>query len=155
MAISNYKNSWQDDMIGLVDPWLNSTTIASGVSQGSIAATNASATIANRLSPMVMANMNIEEMHHLMKGEMISAAAMYGSLQREELIERMTEKGFKDHVKRELCSFLVTEMMKNNLIEFTMSTDPGHIDYIYRARAYVMPDHMTKILREYVQRNET
>jgi hypothetical protein len=152
MAISNYKNSWQDDMIGLVDPWLNST-ITSGVSQGSIAATNANTVISNRLSAQALANMNLEEMHHLMKGEMISSAAMYGSLQREELIERMTEKGFKDHVKRELCSFLVNEMMKNNLIEFTMATDPGHIDYIYRARAYVMPDSMTKILREYVQRN--
>lgn len=152
MAISNYKNSWQDDMIGLVDPWMNST-IASGVSQGSIAATNANTVISNRLSAQALANMNLEEMHHLMKGEMITAGVMYGAIQREDLIGKLTENGFKERVKSDLCQLLVKDMMKNNLIEFTMSNDANHIDYIYRARAYVMPDHMTKILREYVQRN--
>jgi hypothetical protein len=141
---STYSNNWFDD-------YANGLGVAPG--QNVITASNASAIVQNTISPQMLSRMNIDEMNHLMKGEMVTAGAMYGAMQREDLIANMTETGFKEHVKRELCSLLVKEMMKNNLIEFTMSNDPGHIDYIYRARAYVMPDHMTKILREFVQRN--
>lgn len=144
---STYSNSWQDD-------YPSSGVISVAPGHNVITASN-SGIVSGRISSEMISRMNIDEMHHLMKGEMVTAGAMYGSVQREDLISSMTEAGFKEHVKRELCSLLVKEMMKNNLIEFTMSTDPGHIDYIYRARAYVMPDSMTKILREYVQRNET
>lgn len=143
---STYSNSWFND-------FEHNGGVVSAPGHNVITASNASTVIASRLSPNMMHQMNIEEMNHLMKGEMVTAGAMYGAIQREDLIASMTETGFKEHVKQELCSLLVKDMMKNNLIEFTMSTDPGHIDYIYRARAYVMPDHMTKILREYVQRN--
>lgn len=152
MAINNYTSNWFDDY-AKVDPWAHNSVVSAAPNQNTITASNASSIIANRISPEMLSRMNIDEMNHLMKGEMVSAGAMYGAMQREDLIARMTESGFREHVKQELCSLLVREMMKNNLIEFTMSNDANHIDYIYRARAYVMPDHMTKILREYVQRN--
>jgi hypothetical protein len=144
MSMSNYSNTWFDEY---------STGVVAAPGHNVITASNASATIASRISPEMLSRMNIDEMNHLMKGEMVSASVVYDEMQRENMISAITADGFKERVKAELCQLLVKEMMKNNLIEFTMSTDPGHYDYIYRARAYVMPDHMTKILREYVQRN--
>jgi hypothetical protein len=115
--------------------------------------TTASHMIAHRISGDALKRMNLEEYEHIMGGEMVKAAVAFTEIDRETMISKMTENGFKDHVKEQLCHVLVHEMMKNNLIEFTMTHDPNDWRYIYRARAYVMPDHMTKILREYVQRN--
>jgi hypothetical protein len=140
--MSNYPNTWVDN-VGL--------TTVSPVHM--ISATNTTAFTSARLSPAAISQMNIDEMNHLLKGEMVSASVVYDEFQRENMISAITSDGFKERVKAELCQLLVKEMMKNNLIEFTMSTDPVRFDYIYRARAYVMPDQMTKILREYVQRN--
>lgn len=150
MASNNYSNQWLDTPF---DPWDNTIGVSAPLGQGIISASNASTTIANQLSPQYLAKMNIDEMNHLMKGEMVSVGITYAEAQRENLIESIGQNEFKDHVKRQLCESLVKEMMNNSLIEFTMANDPNRLEFVYRARAYVMPDHMTKILREYVQRN--
>lgn len=118
-----------------------------------ISNTTAAAITNNQISQDALDRLNVNEMNHLMKGEMVISSVAYDSMQRENMIHAITEDGFKERVKAELCQLLVKEMMKNNLIEFTMSAEPNHLNYVYRARAYVMPDHMTKILREFVQRN--
>lgn len=160
MAISNinHNNSWWSD--NDIRTILNDVVASSNLPQsmpignnGVITNATASTIASSRPSGEMVARWNMDEMSYVMKGEMVNAGLMIPEIQRQNMVGSMTGDGFKGHVKSELCQLLVKDMLKNGLIEFTMMTDPASGDNIYRARAYVMPNQLTKILREFVDRN--
>lgn len=151
----NTTNDWWNNDIGLeymAQQAINQIAPTTGATMGTNAASNASTVAANRLSPSMMAQMNIGEMHHTMKGVMVTSGLKIAEHQKESMVHGMSEDGFKIHIKEQLCQLLVKDMMRQNLIEYTMIKETDG-SFSYRARAYVMPDNMTKVLREYITRN--
>lgn len=162
MAINNfsqnYSNNWLDDpdLRNILNDVVSSSTLPQSLpigNNGLISNVTASTIASSRPSGEMVARWNMDEMSYVMKGEMVNAGLMIPEMQRVNMIDSMTSDGFKGHVKTELCQLLVKDMLKNGLIEFTMMTDPASGDNVYRARAYVMPNQLTKILREFVDRN--
>jgi hypothetical protein len=157
MAINNFSNDWWDEgMRTLLNDVVSSSTLPQSMpigNNGMITNVTASTIAASRPSPGMIAQWNMEEINHIMKGEMVKASLSMDNLHQEDMVSSMTNEGFKAYIKQQLCELLVREMMKGKLIEFTMVQDNMSLNYSYFARAYVMPDHTTKILREIKQRN--
>lgn len=155
MAVSNNNSfNWFSDnasIQSIINDLVPATNVAPGPPGPFM--TTASSVSASRPPAAMVAQWNIDEMSYVLKGEMATSGLVIPEEQRETMINTMTQDGFKGHIKSELCHQLVKDMMDKKLIEFTMSTDPSSGDNIYRARAYIMPDHLTKILREFIHRN--
>lgn len=79
-------------------------------------------------------------------GKMLTGSVMISDEQMEHLD---SVKGGRDAIRYKLVSTLVEAMIENKLVEITQEemSNPYGITRMIRARAYVCPDSMTKLLR--------
>jgi|694.fasta_scaffold24130_8 hypothetical protein len=73
-------------------------------------------------------------------GKMVEAAFTLSSF---DTMVANIEDEIKDTLARNIAVFII----KNKLIEFTKTSNPTSYDITYRARCYLTPDEMVKILR--------
>lgn len=64
-----------------------------------------------------------------------------------DYLNSFTGDGAEQEVKQILCTIMVDELMKANVIEFTKEVELANSTVIYRGRIFVTPKDQTQILR--------
>ena len=89
----------------------------------------------------------VNEKHHVIKGEMITVQKVYSDLDYFEL-ESKYRIDLANVIKEELLDILVDELMKHNCVSFTMQQDHTTLERCFRARIFATPDDLTRVVKE-------
>jgi hypothetical protein len=94
----------------------------------------------------------VNEKHHVIKGEMITVQKVYSDLDYFEL-ESKYQIDLPNVIKEELLDALVYELMKHNCVSFTMQQDHNTLERYFRARIFATPDDLTRVVKELLDKN--
>lgn len=86
---------------------------------------------------------NINQQEYAIKGNMIKYQITMSDLE----LMKIDPNIFNFDIKRQLMMGLLDEIMKTKSVEFTKMEDPLRGASYFRARMFVVPDDMVRILR--------
>jgi hypothetical protein len=94
----------------------------------------------------------LNEKHHVIKGEMIYVQKVYSDFDYSEL-ESKYQMDLPNIIKEELLDILVDELMKHTCISFTMQQDVSTLKRCFRARIFATPNDQVRIVKELLDKN--
>ena len=107
------------------------------------------------LSPAVKwddSNGQVNEKHHVIKGEMITVQKVYGDLEYFE-VESVWGTKTPEIIKRQLVELMVEELYNKKCITFMVQQDHMTLERCFRARIFATPDDLTRVVRELLDKH--
>jgi len=107
------------------------------------------------LSPVVKwddSNGQVNEKHHVIKGEMLTVQKVYSASDYFEL-ESVWGTKTPEIIKRLLVELMVEELYNNKCITFMTQQDNATFERCFRARIFATPDDLTRVVRELLDKH--